>query len=331
VRILAEQHEANTLAKHQTVPWSRIGLNRMARCFILADAALLIVGAFLYSTLGLSIRWSPAVSLGVGALVLLLGLWANYRFSRGSATEYWIAEVLFVLVLLIVFVNLVVLGQYAAVSLAFSYADPWLAAADARLGVYVPALALWTTGHAVAATVMKIAYLSHVPQFGLAVFGLGVLRERDMLWEFAFHFHVCLAIALLALIIWPAVCPPAYYGFQPVIDMTHLIEQIKGFHDGTSRVVRFDEVEGLVSFPSFHVAGGLLVTWAFRRHPRIWVPLVALNIGNVAATFMLGIHYVIDVIGSLPLMAISLLAYTYWGRELLREQPRGAQHGLSAA
>jgi hypothetical protein len=330
VRILAKLHEANTVARHQTAPWERIGLNRMGRFFIAVDAGLLIVGAFLYTTLGLSIRWSPAATLGVGALAFLLALWANYRFSGGSATEYWIAEVLFVIVLLIVFVNLIVLGQYAAVALAFPYADPWLAAADARLGIYVPALVQWTTRHPVAGAVMATAYFTHVPQFGLAAFGLGALRERETLWEFAFHFHVCLLIALVAFAAWPAACVPAYFGFAPTINVTRAIDQIRGFHQGTMNAVRFDDVDGLVSFPSFHVAGGLIVTWAFRRHPRFLVPLVVVNIGMVAATVMTGLHYVVDVIASLPLVAISLLAYRWWGRELLNEQPRGARHGVSA-
>jgi len=182
----------------------------------------------------------------------------------------------------------------------------------------VPMLARWTAQHPATAQILRIAYFTHVPQFVLAVFGLALLREREKLWEFAFHFQVCLAISLIAFALWPVACVSAYYGFAPTIDVTRAIEQIQGFHSGRMTVVKSAEMEGLVSFPSFHVAGGLLVTWAFRRHPRFLWPLVALNLAMVASTFMSGLHYFVDVIGSAPTFAVSLALYKWWGQGLYR-------------
>jgi membrane-associated phospholipid phosphatase len=82
-------------------------------------------------------------------------------------------------------------------------------------------------------------------------------------------------------------------------------------------VVRFDDLEGLVSFPSFHVAGAILVTWAFRRRRRILIPLIVLNIGLVISTVITGEHYLVDVLASVPLFAGSVAAYRWWGRPLL--------------
>jgi hypothetical protein len=287
----------------------------LALRLILLDAAFLVSAIALYAWLGLSLEWSRDESVGAAVLALLLGLWLYFHFVPGTATECLIAEVIFVLVLTIVFVNIALVWQYGAVALRSPYADPWLAAADARLGFYVPALVLWTNRHPAIYGVLRVAYLSLTAQFALAIFGLGALREREGLWEFAFHFQVCLAISLMAFALWPAVHAPAYYGYQPG-DMTRLIQQIKGFHDGSMTIVKVSELEGLVSFPSFHVAGGLIVTWAFRRHPRILLPVVVLNIAMVASTFMGGVHYVIDVVGSVPTVAVSLVAYRWWGKNL---------------
>lgn len=298
--------------------WAQIGLTRLALRLIVLDAIVLIVATSLYAWLGLRLQWSADASAGVGVLILLLGLWLYYHFVPGTATENLVAEVIFVFILSITFVNIVVLSQYAGVALRFPYADWWLAAADERLGIHLPALVRWTTQHPAIALVLGIAYLTHMPQFVLAVFGLGALRERDSLWEFAFHFQVCLLISLIALAIWPAACPPAYWGFTPTIDLTRTMQQIQGFHTGSMTVVRFDELEGLVSLPSFHVAGGLIVTWAFRRHPRIFIPLIVVNSLMTAATFMSGLHYVIDVIASLPMFAASLALYKWWGNRLYR-------------
>ena len=183
--------------------------------------------------------------------------------------------------------------------------------------MHVPTLAAWTRAHRAISIGMTIAYATLLPQFLFAVIVLAVLRERERLWEFAFHFHVCLIASVAALAIWPAVCAPTFYGFSSTIDETHLMWQIQGFHDGTMKVVRFDELEGLVSLPSFHVAGALIVTWAFRNRVRILIPLILLNIALTLSTFISGVHYVIDVIAVVPLCAASLAAYRWWARPLL--------------
>ncbi len=127
--------------------WAQIGLTRLALRLIVLDAIVLIVATSLYAWLGLRLQWSADASAGVGVLILLLGLWLYYHFVPGTATEHFVAEVIFVFVLSITFVNIVVLSQYARCALRFPYADWWLAAADERLGIHVPALVRWTTQH----------------------------------------------------------------------------------------------------------------------------------------------------------------------------------------
>jgi membrane-associated phospholipid phosphatase len=83
------------------------------------------------------------------------------------------------------------------------------------------------------------------------------------------------------------------------------------------KVVRFDELEGLVSFPSFHVAGALIVLWAARRRRWLLMPLVCWNLVLIASTFMTGVHYVIDVIASVPLFLGSVALYQRYCRRWL--------------
>jgi membrane-associated phospholipid phosphatase len=185
------------------------------------------------------------------------------------------------------------------------------------MGVHVPTLTAWTWAHPVLSRLITLTYFSFAPQLLLTVLALAALRERERLWEFAFHFHVCLIVTIAALALWPAVCAPAYYGYRPTIDMTHLIAQIKGFHDGTMTVLRFNDLEGLVSLPSFHVAGAMLVTWAFRHRPKVLIPLIVLNTGLAISTVLTGEHYAVDILAAGPLVAGSLAAYRWWGRRLL--------------
>jgi membrane-associated phospholipid phosphatase len=72
-------------------------------------------------------------------------------------------------------------------------------------------------------------------------------------------------------------------------------------------------VSSLISFPSFHTAAALAVTWALRRQSRwIWIPIALVNVGLVSATILLGLHYVTDLIGTAVLLGASLVIYRRW-------------------
>jgi len=297
-----------------------IGLNLLGRWLAAANGAVLAADVLLFSIRGLTLDWSTTW-LGAVLLAALLVVWLNFYFVPGARGELFAAEALFIVLLIVFLTNVASPMQYGAIALGAPYADPWLAASDAALGVHLPTLAAWTGAHRLISIAAALSYATLLPQFLFTVIVLAVLRERERLWEFAFHFHFCLILAVAALTIWPAVCPPAYYHFASTIDMTRLMRQIQGFHDGTMTVVRFDELEGLVSLPSFHVAGALIVTWAFRGRARILMPLIALNVALVLSTFITGVHYVVDVIAAVPLCAASLAAYRFWARPLLLGWP----------
>jgi hypothetical protein len=61
--------------------------------------------------------------------------------------------------------------------------------------------------------------------------------------------------------------------------------------------------------PSFHVAGGLMVTWVFRGYRRPFVLLLVLNVLMIASTFMTGAHYFVDVLSTLVMFALSVGVY----------------------
>jgi hypothetical protein len=295
---------------------TRLGLNPLGQLLIGLNVAALAAGVAFFSAGRLSIEWST-VWPGTAMLSALVVVWLNFYFLPGATWEWFVAEVLFLTFAMVLLTNVLVPLQYGALALGAPWADPWLARADAALGVSVPAMTAWTRVHPVAALAATLVYATFAPQMLLTVLALAVLRERERLWEFAFHFHLCLIATIAALAIWPSVCPPVFYGFNPTIDMTLVLAQIRGFHDGTMAVVSFKELEGLVSVPSFHVAGVLLVTWAFRRRRPVFLALTVLNAALTVSTFVTGVHYVIDVLAAVPLVAASIAAYHWGGRRLL--------------
>jgi hypothetical protein len=294
---------------------SELGIQPLTVGLVGTQLVLLASTLPMYRIFGLTLVWRSAVPIVVTLAGLLAG-WGYYASTRTTAFERGLAEVLLIVALLVSFAAIAIPGQYAAAALARPIIDPLLARADELLGIHVPSLAAWTRGHPRVNGVLAWAYFTLLRQLALTAPLLAILRERRALWEFVFHFHVCAVITLLAFALFPAACAFSYYGFESTIPQARFIAHFAGARDGTMRVLEYGRMEGLVSMPSFHVAGALMVTWAFRR--RIWllVPLVALNGLLVIATVMTGAHYVIDMVGTLAMFAGSLVLWRRWGGAL---------------
>jgi membrane-associated phospholipid phosphatase len=271
--------------------------------------------------LGVSISGWVAESFTLAGVSSIAVLWVYFWAvpSRRGSLDCRVGETLFLVGLMATYAVVGLIAQYPALAVGFPYADPWLARADAALGINVAALAHWTGGHPFVRQLLSLSYLTFVSQGWFTVIGLSVLGDRDRVWEYVFSLHVCLVVILICLAVWPSVCPQVYYGFKPTIEMNHAIDQIRGFHDGRLLSVHLWDTDGLVSFPSFHAACAILVTWAWRERRWIAVPLAALNLCVIASTFVTGVHYFIDVLGSVPLCISCVLLYRRYGQRLLNE------------
>jgi hypothetical protein len=298
-----------------------VGAHPLGLGLVCAQAGLLLLTIPVYNRVGLSVEWLGALPLAV-VVAGLATAWAYYRFTRGRPPEWALAETILAFALLTSLGITIPPAQYAAAALGRPLVDSWLAAADASIGINVGELASWTAAHPAVNTVLRAAYFTLLWQFLLIVPGLGALRDRTALWEYVFHFHFCSLITLAVFAWWPAASAFQYFGFASTIDQSRFIAHFQGVRDGTLTILRFGQMEGLVSMPSFHVAGALMVTWALRRRWWLLVPVSIVNIGLIAATFMSGAHYVVDLGGTLAMCAASLWAWRMYAQPLL--QPRMA-------
>lgn len=303
--------------------------NRFAVLCVAMQGMLLVAAAPGYGAHGLQIDWRGAIPQ-VAVQGMLLFLWLHFRQYPGSARERILPDLILVSSLMIMLTNIASPAQYVAVALKRPLVDVWLARADALLGVHVPTLVRWTSSHPILSLLFTLSYFSLFPQFLLTLVLLGLLyQNRERLWEYAFHFHFCLIVTLSALAVFPAECAFQYYGFQSTINQTHFIAHFQALRNGTFHTLMFADLEGLISMPSFHVAGALMVTWAFRGYRRVLVPLVVLNTGLIAATFMSGAHYFVDVLASCLLFAVSVVMFRRWGVLLLDSPERTVLAPLS--
>jgi hypothetical protein len=291
-------------------PLDRLGFHRLSAALLALQIGALLLAIWAFWVTGLSFLWRGLLPLLPFPAIAVVA-WGYLVWMPGRKANTWIyAEMFLIFVLLFAVTDIVVPAQYAAAALGRPLADPWLAAADAALGVHVPTLVLWTRTHPWLIRVLSLSYNSLIPQLFLLVFLLGFwYRDRATLWEYAFHYHVCLVGAIVCFALFPAACPFSFYGFESILDHTRFLAHFGGVRAGLMTAVDPSNTEGLVSFPSFHTAGALMATWAVRRS-RIWLTLLGvLNMGLIAATVLLGIHYVIDLLGAVALCGVSLALY----------------------
>jgi hypothetical protein len=294
-----------------------LGMHGLTAALIAIQLGIVAVSLPLYSLLGLTVVWSTALPVAWVALALTTA-WLYYYSAPGRSHEWIIPESLVVFLLLLLLGVTVPPAQYAAAALNRPVIDPALAAADALVGIDVRELTAWTREHPMINAVLIRAYFTLLWQFLLIVPMLGILQERVAMWEYAFHFHVCSVITLLVFALFPAECAFSHLGFASTINQTRFLEHFHGVRAGTLRVLQFGQLEGLVSMPSFHVAGAMMVTWACRRRRWLLIPLLAINITLAVATFMTGAHYVVDTLGTAAMFAGSIWLWRNWGVHMLR-------------
>ena len=72
------------------------------------------------------------------------------------------------------------------------------------------------------------------------------------------------------------------------------------------------EIEGLVTFPSFHTAAGVLFAWALWSTRWLRWPGLIVNVLMIASVPIIGAHYLVDVFGGVVVAIASLYLARRW-------------------
>jgi hypothetical protein len=290
-----------------------LGINPLSlRCLaLLALVAVITVPS--YGAAGLVVHWTSAWAV-VLILGSVLGFWAYFYAAPGPGPRDWIiAECAFALALLFALTQLLLPAQYLAVALNNPLIDPLLARADAAMGVHLPSIVEWTRQYPQLTEWLVWGYGTFTWQLSLLPILLVLLNDREALWEYVFHFYFCATVILPIFALWPAACAFTYMGFQSILDQSQFIEHFAGVRAGTFRELTFGHMTGLVSMPSFHVAGAVMIVWALRRHRLWWLVVVPVNGLLIASTVLTGAHYLVDLFGTMLLFGASLFAFKRYG------------------
>ena len=202
-------------------------------------------------------------------------------------------------------------------SIRLPYRDPLLSSADRLLFPFLDWSSIATTlaGQAELVRPMSAIYSSLLWQPHLLLFILAFTGRDKKLWRFVRAWALALVATIAIFGVMPAVTPYVYYGFTQE-DLPNLTvntawrpaQIIADLRSGALRELGVANLAGLVTFPSFHSAGAVLLAWGFRGLPVIGPVFLALNVAMILTVPVVGSHYFVDVLGGVAVAALAIWA-----------------------
>jgi membrane-associated phospholipid phosphatase len=202
---------------------------------------------------------------------------------------------------------------YPLATLAFPYQDGALHAMDGWLGLDWQAYLGLFIASPVLGFASKAVYCSMQLQYPLVILALVASSRFLRLQQYILTVLIALVMTLAIFTFVPAVGAYAYLhvpaehyaNLAPIVTFEQM-QHLEAMRNGSWSVIR--DMEGLISFPSFHTISAILFTWALFpvKKLRWWV--VALNAALIASTPVQGAHYFIDIFGGALVSAFAILA-----------------------
>jgi membrane-associated phospholipid phosphatase len=201
---------------------------------------------------------------------------------------------------------------YIAASANFPLQDPNLAFVDRMLGLDWQAYYNWFCERP---ALVPYIYLSYAmiggPVFGIPIF-LGLSKNYRRLQQFTFACTLTLVLTAIISSLLPAFGTYYQYGIAadtPIFRASGYLVQLHELpqvRDGSLRVLFPSNLGGIITFPSFHAAAGVLAIWGFWA---VWwmrpFALIA-YIAMILATPLVGGHYFIDVFAGVGLAVLAI-------------------------
>jgi membrane-associated phospholipid phosphatase len=221
--------------------------------------------------------------------------------------------------------------------------DAALARADAAIGMDTRHFVEWVAHYPEVGWLLALAYQSSSALIFLAVVGLSWAGRFDRVWELCFVFCGTLTAGVLISAMFPALGAFPYYGTPaavlealPVGSGVYHLAKFNAYRSGAVSTIDFLQLNGVLTFPSFHTCMALMTAFAFRGMRALGWAMVGWNALVVISTVPIGGHYMIDLLagGALWALFVAVLRpaqYRQRGGAAVLTRPLGLRTGLDPA
>jgi membrane-associated phospholipid phosphatase len=281
---------------------------RLARVTAAMCLCLLLVQLPLLIAVGFTVNWSAIGSM-LALCVLFFGV-SEFAFHR-LCSPFIGTVAAGVVHFSIINVSMLVLS-YVAVAMDFPFQDKLFRAADVALGFDWQNFAAFVTERPTLLYGLSWCY-SMLDKQALLIGPLAALFLRFREFQIMILAWIIAAVATVFISVFlPAKAAFFEHGLVEAMQQSMVVSS--GYiHLGVVDAIRsghltdpYAELVGIVAFPSFHAASGVMLAWMCWHMPVIRWPLLIINLGLIVATPMVGGHYLVDVIAGIVLGACAI-------------------------
>jgi PAP2 superfamily len=289
--------------------WHAAGLRRLDGIIWALTAGVAAVVLVAAAADGFHIWLTSFVGPGVTCLLLVAGS----RYYALTRDEPQLSSALQTTAQLMAFAAVAAPLSYVAAAAALPLQDAAFNSMDRALGLHwrelLALMQQWPALH----IVMRVIYMSMMPQMAAVVLLLGFTGRLAWLrvYMLAFIFAALITIAVSALApaegVWlhdgiknanPALLPVSHTSWPVFL----------GLRDGSVRALMAMGADGIITFPSLHAALAVILIAAFWPVPIARWLSGGLNTLMLFATPIDGSHYFVDVFAGVGIGIVSLLA-----------------------
>jgi hypothetical protein len=259
------------------------------------------------------------VSTGWIFPVLLLVLIAINRFFMVCWPSRRMAAFFLTLVQYVAFGNAAVFLSYLCAAIGFPLIDNKLAAIDAALGFDWLAFFNWSKFEVpLAGKALDVIYVSAIVQVMVLLVTLSAAARYSRMLEFTWLIVLSLLIILPLSLLLPAEGAWAYYHVEHLTSAYYLPD-FNALRSGTKRVIDLNEnLNGIIQFPSYHAALGLILIIS-SRGTFLFSVYLPLNVLMIVSALTAGGHHLADLIfGLATVPAAALILQTIKRAEEVR-------------
>ncbi|MFN3424013.1 MAG: phosphatase PAP2 family protein [Novosphingobium meiothermophilum] len=273
--------------------------------------ALLVLAA---SGIGISVT---SVGPLLGLAMALVG--AEFYYTAYRAEER-IAATCGTLATLIAAALLAAFISHASLRLGAANIDAALSGADRALGIRAPEIVAAFAAYPAFARLLGVIYSTAMPVCMVLALVLAAGGRRARASELAFSFTFCIVLAATVSIGFPALGSTVHHGIEGIAGLPKSagnfhMPTVDYYRNHPSAVFDLAKVEGIVTFPSFHMVMALMAPYALRgaglasMAAIVWAALVTVS------SIVIGGHYVVDLLGG----AVTWAAAIGWARSADRK------------
>jgi len=253
---------------------------------------------------GIAVDWGGYAFIGfAGISTFAAGQY--YRLSNRSAR---IGASLTCTGLFAVFSSVTVVFNYLMMPTARPPIDQTLVWLDSLVGYHWPDVIAWMAQNPTASMVIKIAYMTTIPQIACLIIVLGMTGRIRQLHVMMVSIAITSIIAVCFWGLFPSHGAKSLFTLpqslevlaDPVVTTQYGRDLVRMAQEGPGLIAP-DEVKGLIAFPSYHAVLAFTAVYSMRGVRFFFPRYVVLNLLILPGAPMHGGHHLIDIPAGLVL------------------------------